>query len=425
LASPSCGLKIEKGAKTMSEPKGENVLILKTGRERSLQLGHPWVMSGSEDEEATKSKMKPGTLVQVKSVDGKPLGSGYYSPSSQIRVRLLSYGEEEPREERLEELIDLALARRSSPLLSSQTALRLINAEGDGLPGLTVDRFGDVVVVKLSTIGMSQRRERIVERLQKNTGASCGYERADGVAARREGMKARDGLLWGEMPEMPIEIEECGRRYKVDVVDGQKTGFFLDQRDARNLVQELSANKSVLDLYSYTGGFGVAAMCGGASAVTLIESSKNASALSEANMEMNRPEGQTTLVRAVNEDVGRYLRDEKETFDVIIVDPPPFAKRKGDIEKASRAYKDVILRGLQHAAPGAHMLVFSCSHHMSQDLFRKIVFGATRDAHCRLQVLRELSPPVDHPVSLNHPEGNYLKGLLLAVESQGAKKGQA
>lgn len=419
----------------MSDSNNENVLILKTGRERSLQLGHPWVMSGSEDEKATKSKMKPGTLVQVMSADGKPLGSGYYSPSSQIRVRLLSYGEGEPREERLEELIDLALARRSSPLLSSpsttlsslssRTAVRLINAEGDGLPGLTVDRYGDVVVVKLSTIGMSQRRERIVERLQKNTDASCGYERADGVAARREGMKARDGVLWGEMPEMPLEIEECGRRYKVDVVDGQKTGFFLDQRDARNLVQELSAGKSVLDLYAYTGGFGVAAMCGGASAVTLVESSKNASALSEANMELNRPEGQTTLVRTVNEDVGRYLRDEKETFDVIIVDPPPFAKRKGDVEKASRAYKDVILRALQHAAPGAHLLVFSCSHHVSQDLFRKIVFGATRDAHCRLQVLRELSPPVDHPVSLNHPEGNYLTGLLLVVESQGAKKGKA
>lgn len=396
-------------------------LVLKPGRERSLLRGHPWVMSGSVDEKATASGLAAGCLVQVVSSDKQPLGAGHYSPASQIRVRLLSYAGEEPREDRLEELIDLALERRNSVLLASESALRLINAEGDGLPGLVVDRYGDVLVVKLSTVGMSKRRDRIVERLKKISGASSGYERADGVAARREGMKAKDGLLWGELPSMPLDMEEHGRRYKMDVVSGQKTGFFLDQRDARSLVQELSRDQRVLDLYAYTGGFGVAAMCGGARAVTLVESSKNAAQAAEGNLELNRPADQETEVRVVNEEVGRFLRDTKEMYDLIIVDPPPFAKRKGDVTKASRAYKDVFLRALQHAAPGAHLLVFSCSHHVSGELFRQIVFGAAVDAHCRLQVLRELGPSVDHPVSLQHPEGKYLTGLLLALEGRGVK----
>jgi len=408
----------------MSDSKSMGELVLQPGRDRSLLRGHPWVMSGSVDEKASKPDLAAGSLVQVLSADKRPLGAGHYSPASQIRVRMLSYEGEEPREERLEELIDLALARRNSALLGSQTALRLINAEGDGLPGLIVDRYGDVLVVKFSSIGMSQRRQRIVERLEKNSGASCGYERADGVAARREGMKAQNGVLWGELPAMPIEIEEHGRRYKMDVVNGQKTGFFLDQRDARSLIQALSRDQSVLDLYSYTGGFGVAAMCGGARAVTLVESSKEAARTAEINLELNRPAGQDTLVRVVNEDVGRFLRAEKEMYDLIIVDPPPFAKRKGDVNKAGRAYKDVVLHALQHAAPGAHVLVFSCSHHIGSDLFHKIILGAAGDVGCRLQVLRELGPPVDHPVSLHHPEGNYLTGLLLAVEGREVKKEQ-
>ncbi|MBW2712239.1 MAG: class I SAM-dependent rRNA methyltransferase [Deltaproteobacteria bacterium] len=405
----------------MSDSKPMDALVLKDGRERSLLRGHPWVMSGSVDEKASKGNPAAGDLVQVFSADGKPLGAGHYSPSSQIRLRLLSYAGEEPREGRLEELMALALARRNSPLLKSQTALRLINAEGDGLPGLVVDRFGDVVVVKLASIGMSQRRERIAQWLEKNTGASCGYERADSMAARREGMKARDGVLWGELPAMPISIEENGRRYQVDVVNGQKTGFFLDQRDARSLVQALAHGQRVLDLYAYTGGFGVAALCGGAAEMTLVESSKGAVAAAESNVELNRQAGQDAPVQVVNEDVGRFLRASKDSFDLIIVDPPPFAKRKGDVTKASRAYKDVILRALKHAAPGAQVLVFSCSHHVSGDLFRKIVFGAAIDAHCRLQVLRELGPPVDHPVSLQHPEGQYLTGLLLMVEERPGK----
>ncbi len=400
----------------MSDPKSVDELVLKPGRERSLLRGHPWVMSGSVDEKASQPNLTAGSLVQVLSADKRPLGAGYYSPASQIRVRLLSYGEKEPREERLEELIDLALARRNSALLDSETSLRLINAEGDGLPGLIADRYGDVLVVKFSSIGMSLRRDRIVERLKKNGGASCGFERADSVASRREGMKAKNGVLWGELPAMPIEIEERGRRYQMDVVNGQKTGFFLDQRDARSLVQELARDKSVLDLYAYTGGFGVAAMCGGARAVTLVESSKEAARTAETNLELNRPAGQDTQVHVVNQDVGRFLRESKETYDLIVVDPPPFAKRKGDVDKASRAYKDGILRALRHTAPGAHLLAFSCSHYVSGDLFRKIVFGAAVDAHCRLQVLRELGSPVDHPVSLHHPEGQYLTGLLLAVE---------
>jgi 23S rRNA (cytosine1962-C5)-methyltransferase len=285
-----------------------------------------------------------------------------------------------------------------------------VNAEGDDLPGLVVDRYGEIAVVRFSTAGMAVRREAISEILREVSGAASGYERADATAARREGLPVRAGPLWGDPPPPTLSIREGRRRYQVDVVGGQKTGFYLDQRDSRDLVETLAAGRRVLDLFAYTGGFAVAAARGGASAVTLVESSTTALALARENLASNAADLEAEIVLG---DAFRFLRGAGESFDLVILDPPPLARRRRDVERACRAYKDLILHALRRAAPDALLLAFACSHHVGAELFRKVAFGASLDARRPVQVLRVLQAPVDHPVSIYHPEGAYLDGLLL------------
>jgi len=307
--------------------------------------------------------------------------------------------------------IAAAVARRAGdPLLADTDAVRLVNAEGDGLPGLIADRYRDAVVVRLGTAGMGAARAEVAAALRDATGAASGYERADASAARREGIAAREGVLWGDPPKQPVAILERGRRFLVDVAGGQKTGFYLDQRDARDLVQALARGRRVLDLFAYSGGFSVAAAAGGARGVTLVESSHEALALAERNLE---PFAGALEARFVRDDVFRFVRSEAPGYDLLIVDPPPLARRQADVGPATRAYKDALLGALRLAAPEALLLAFSCSHHVGAELFRKVAFGASLDAGRPLAVLRELGAPVDHPVALDHPEGRYLTGLLL------------
>jgi 23S rRNA (cytosine1962-C5)-methyltransferase len=384
-------------------------VVLQPGRDRSLRRRHPWLLSGALAR--VEGLPEPGAWVCVRSAEGEVLGFGHWSPSSQIRVRMLQFGKEPPDDGILAERIERAVARRAEPGLIGETdALRLVNAEADGLPGLVVDRYADVVVAKLLTAGMAARRDLLAQALQRATGAARGFERADTTAARREGMPARQGALWGEAPAEPVWIQERSRRYAVDVVGGQKSGFYLDQRDSRDLVEGISRGRRVLDLFAYTGGFAVAAARGGAREVVLVESSAEALALAERNLAANAP---GVAARRLETDAFQFLRRDEEPFDLLVVDPPPLAKRRGDVPRASRAYKDVMLHALRRAAPGALLLVFSCSHHVDAALFRKLVFAAAHDAARPLQVLRTLGAPADHPVSIDHPEGEYLKGLLL------------
>jgi 23S rRNA (cytosine1962-C5)-methyltransferase len=312
-----------------------------------------------------------------------------------------------------ERLAAALAARARHPLLGGTNALRLVNAEGDGLPGLVVDRFADVVVVRAGSAAWLARAEAVAEELRRQTGACVGLARPDVAALRREGAHAEPCTLWGEPPSEPVVVEEGERRYLADVAHGQKTGFYLDQRDARELVKKLAAGERVLDLFSYTGGFAVAALHGGAREVVLVDSSRDALALAERNVRAAGADA--ARARAVLGDGFEFARKEASGFGLAIADPPPLARRKADVPRAARAYKDVLLHLLRAAAPGARVLAFSCSHHVGPELFRKIAFGAALDAGRDARVAAELGAPADHPVSLFHPEGRYLTGLLLEV----------
>lgn len=384
-------------------------VFLKPTRDRSARRRHPWVLSGAVDR--VEGGEEPGAWARVVSAEGETLGFGHWSPESQIRVRFLAFGSEAPSDDLIAAQIARAVARRAGdPLIGDTDAVRLVNSEGDELPGLVVDRYADMLVVRLSTAGMDARRELVADALRRATGATAAFERPDAQAARREGIAVHQGPLWGDPPKDPIEIRERARSYRVDVGAGQKTGFYLDQRDARDLVQSLAPGRRVLDLFSYTGGFSVAAAHGGAASITTIDSSGEALAAAEQHL---APWADAIPLTLAREDAFRFLRHAEGPWDLLIVDPPPLARRSGDVSAASRAYKDTLIWALRRAAPGAFVLAFSCSHHVGPDLFRKIAFGASLDAERPVQVLRELGAPSDHPVALDHPEGRYLSGLLL------------
>ncbi len=392
-------------------------LVLKRDRDRSVRRRHPWVLSGAVGE--VRGDPEPGAWCEVLSSGGETLGWGHYSPTSRLRVRLLAIGKDDPGESLLERRLERAVRRRlDDPLLTGTDAVRWVNAEADGLPGLVVDRFADTAVLKLTSAGMVARRDRIaraLERVAGPLGVVRGFERADGPAARREGFAAHSGVLWGAPPPERVAIEERGRRYLVDVVHGQKTGFYLDQRDARDLVEKISAGRRVLDLFSYTGAFSLAAARGGAVEVEAVDSSADALARAEEHVSAGAP---GVPFRAVKGDGFRALRGAgprgaAPEWDGIVVDPPPLARARGDLNKAARAYKDLLLHALRRVGPDGWVLAFSCSHHVGAELFRKIAFGASLDADRPVQVAAELAAPSDHPVSLDHPEGAYLSGLWL------------
>jgi 23S rRNA (cytosine1962-C5)-methyltransferase len=384
-------------------------VVLQPGRDRSVRRRHPWVLSGAIGRVGDGAEA--GEFVRVLSAEGETLGCGDYSPRSNIRVRMLSRGKEDPPASLIADRIAAAVARRAAhPELAGVEALRLVNAEADLLPGLSVDRYRDTLVVRFATAGMSRRRDEIVEALRETTGAARGYERADTSAGLREAVAVRQGLLWGDPLPQTIEFSESSRRYAVDIGQGQQTGFYLGRRDARDLVERLAKGRRMLDLFAYTGGFAVAAAVGGADSVTLVESSGDALELARRNLATSAPGRE---VKTVHGDAFEFVRRDSAQYDLVTIDPPPLARSSREVNKAARAYKDVLLFALKRAAPGAQLLAFSSSSHVDAALYRKIAFGAALDAEREVQVLRTLGPAVDHPASIYHPEGASLTGLLL------------
>jgi 23S rRNA (cytosine1962-C5)-methyltransferase len=310
--------------------------------------------------------------------------------------------------------IESALAIRKSILSPETTACRLIHAEGDLLPGLICDKYGDYLVLQLHTAGMERFRDGIISLLTDLLSPRMMYDRSDAATRAQEGLPDSAGPIAreGTFPDH-IEIRENGMRFLVDVKQGQKTGFYLDQRDNRFLIRGLAQGKRVLNCFSYTGGFSVYAALGGAAGVTSVEASAGALELCKENLILNDIplEGQ----RLVKGDVFQFLRDDQDEYDLIILDPPAFAKRKGQVKGAIRGYKDINLFAMKLAKKGGLILTCSCSQHIDADLFQKILSYAAGDSNRQLQILGHWGAPPDHPTALHHPEGAYLKAFLLRV----------
>ena len=385
---------------------------LKRGREKSLKRRHPWIFSGAVE----KASGKAGETVDVMDSAKKVLARAAYSPKSQIRARVWTFDpEEEVDAGFFRNRIEKALALREAlPASRYSNALRLIHGESDGLPGLVVDRYADVLVAQFLAAGVERWRDPILDLLMELTGCAAIYERSDAEVRKLEGLEARSGFARGNRSASRCPIIEYGLNFRVDVEQGQKTGFFLDQRENRNRVRALAAGREVLDGFCYTGGFSVAALAGGAKRITAIESSSAALEVARENLAANPLDAGKVEFRQADVFAElRKLRDAAARFDLIILDPPKFAPTAAQASKAARAYKDINLWALKLLAPGGLLATFSCSGGVSAELFQSIVAGAALDAEADAKIIDRFTAAADHPVALEFPEGDYLKGLLV------------
>jgi 23S rRNA (cytosine1962-C5)-methyltransferase len=385
---------------------------LKKGREAALLHRHPWVFSGAIDK--VFGKPAEGDIVLACDWTGRPVALGFFNPRTDIAFRVLTRN------------IDIIIAPdfwhkrlqgaytlRQKVINARTNAYRLINAEGDGFPGLIVDVYDSTLVLSITTAGMEKQKKHIVDALISQLKPQVIYEQSQGRSRALEGLENNTCFLLGDDKSDTVAIKENGLEFAVDFIGGQKTGFFLDQRINREKIGALSCNAHVLNCFAYTGAFSVYCAAGGAKHVVSVDVSKTACDAACDNLHRN---GHSSEIHPVVEaDVFTYLRNVQENFDLIILDPPAFAKNKRDVNRASRGYKEINLQALKRLVPGGVLATFSCSNFIEEDLFCKIVLGAARDAGVDLRVLARLEAGPDHPVALGHPEGRYLKGLLLAV----------
>ena len=396
-------------------------LILKKGKEKSLLRRHPWVYDTAVDRAA--GNPKAGDTVKVVAKDGRFLAWAAYSPASTLRARCWSFREDEVIDDIwFEKKIREAVAARDG-LLERTNARRILFGEADGLPGLIVDQYGDWLVTQFQAAGVEAHRELIGRLLLEVTGARGVYDRSDAATRRREGLEVRSEVLVGETAPDVIEIVEDGVKYGVDVRVGHKTGFYIDKRESRLSAQRAAEEfrhrhgrgLRALNCFCYTGGFSLALLKGGAEEVVSVDSSEEALAMARANAERN---GFTNRAEWLCEDVFtclRRLRDAGEKFDLVILDPPKFASSHYHVDRAARAYKDINLNGLKLLGPGGELFTFSCSGAIDVDLFQKIVAGAVIDSGVTAWATGRFGAGEDHPLLMTCPEGEYLKGLRLAV----------
>ncbi|ACR30435.1 class I SAM-dependent rRNA methyltransferase [Burkholderia glumae] len=413
-------------------------VTLKPSKDKSLLRRHPWIYANAI--EHVDGKPAAGATVVVRSHDGRFLARGAYSPHSQIRVRVWSFDEAEPIDHAFfKRRIQRAVAHRQT-MVTSTDAVRLVFGEADGLPGLIVDYYVDdglprelppgqapeatpaagarrgQLVCQFMAAGVEAWKPAIVAALIGATGCPNVYERSDVSIRQKEGLEQTTGVLAGEAPPATLVTRENGVRYHVDVFNGHKTGFYVDQRDNRALVGQVSNGRDVLNCFCYTGGFSLAALAGGASRVVSIDSSGDALALAQRNVSANGLDpARASWLDADAFKTLRRLADEGERFDVVVLDPPKFAPAREHVDRAARAYKDINLSGFRLLRPGGLLFTYSCSGAIDMDLFQKIVAGAAADARVDARILRRLGAGVDHPLLTAFPEGEYLKGLLLQI----------
>jgi 23S rRNA (cytosine1962-C5)-methyltransferase len=390
------------------------VLTLVRGREAASRRRHPWLFSGSI---AGGALVTPGP-VEVRGADGAYVGRGFASPSSPIAARIWTF-EEQPLDAALvASRLDAAAALRAQIVPAETDGYRLVNAEGDFLPGLVVDRYGDVLCVQATTEGTERARDLWLPALSARFPNATVLQRNDLASRKGEGLPLGDEVLAGGPLRPRAAFRERGLNFVAELSGGQKTGFFLDQRENRQLVRTLAEGRRVLNLFSYSGAFGVAALAGGASRVVHVDVSEAALALARENHRANGQRADDPGARATTAcaDVFEDLRARVasgETWDLIVTDPPAFAKRRGDVDRACRGYKDVNRLALELLGRGGLLLACSCSGAVSPDLFQKVLFSAALDARREVRLLEKRGAGPDHPVSLDCPEGEYLKAFLL------------
>jgi 23S rRNA (cytosine1962-C5)-methyltransferase len=390
-------------------------LKLKPGREKSLLRRHPWIFSGAVA--GPENDLTPGETVRVVDAAGRFLALGAYSPHSQIRVRVWSW---DPKT-RIDAAfflarLDRAISLRQAMLPAIKTnALRLVHAESDGLPGLIVDRYDRGLVVQFLSAGAERWKSTLIDPLKEFSAVDWIYERSDAEVRQLEGLPDHSGALLGSPPARQ-QIEENGLLFWVDLQAGQKTGYYLDQRSNRAMVQAISAGREVLDCFSYSGGFSIYALHGRAKSVLAVDASAEALALGGENLALNGLAADAIdWLQGDVFQVLRRLRDQGRSFDLVVLDPPKFAPTAAQVQRAARGYKDINLLAFKLLRPGGLLATFSCSGGIDADLFQKIVAGAALDAGVDARIVERLSQGPDHPVALNFPEGAYLKGLIAAV----------
>lgn len=394
----------------------QTILFLKPGREKSVRAFHPWIFSGAVDR--VEGDAAPGGTVEVYSSKGEWLCRASFSPRSSIRARVWTWDKDQPIygtffSERLQNAIRMREALR---IADNTEMYRLVHAESDGLPGLIVDRYRDVLVAQFLTAGAEASRDLILQALSTVEGITCVYERSDADVRELEGLPIRNGLLSGSLPDQPLQLKENGLSFLVDITEGHKTGFYLDQRENRQTFRQMNPGSEVLNCFSYTGGFSVYGATGEGSHLTSVDSSAPALALARRNFEINGidPDRHTFLEGDVFQ-VLRTFRDQARQFDAIILDPPKFAPTAAQVERAARGYKDINLLAFKLLRPGGLLFTFSCSGGVSMELFQKIVASAAEDARVQAGILRRMYNGPDHPIRLSFPEGAYLKGLVCRV----------